>query len=146
MTNAEKEAISEQFSDMRTAIISRHKSKYEAAVRAFAGGATRDLDTHKPDIHRFLCPRVLDYYIHHYMMPHQNTAAGRREADNWKGGFGLDVIMASLHRHEWAVWRKWDKGELHTDAALQDLCGVLFNSMAMIREILEARNGNKSKN
>jgi hypothetical protein len=114
-------------------------TKANHGVRVFEGGATRDLDDNKPDIHRFLCPRVLDYYITHYMQPHQMTAAGKREADNWKSGFGTDVIMASLHRHEFAVWKKWDKGELHTDEALQDLCGVMFNSMAMIREILEER-------
>jgi hypothetical protein len=109
-------------------------------VRVFEGGATRDLADNKPDIHRFLCPRVLDYYIKHYMMPHQETAAGKREADNWKGGFGTSTLMASLARHEFAVWQKWDNDELMSEAALQDLCGVVFNSMAMIREILEVRH------
>lgn len=115
------------------------QSATHPAVRTLDGGATRDLADHKPEYHRFLCPKVLAYYCEQYMMPHQNTAAGRREADNWKGGFGLDVVIASLSRHYWAVWKKWDAHELSDEDTMQDLCGILFNTMAMMREIMEAK-------
>lgn len=129
--------------DIKEFLAAGELTDMRTAVRYFPGGATRDLADGKPDIHRFLCPRVLTYYIEQYMMPHQNTAAGRREADNWKTGFGVDVLMASLTRHYWEVWRKWDKGQHdldrpHREEMLQDLCGVLFNTMAMMREMLDA--------
>ncbi len=111
-----------------------------AKVRTFPGGATRDLADHKPDYHRFLCPKVLTYYCEQFMMPKQETAAGRREADNWKSGFGKDVIMASLSRHYWSIWRKWDAHEMDGDETLQELSALLFNCMAMMRELMEEQS------
>lgn len=116
----------------------------ESGVRVFPGGATRDLTDGKPDYHRFLCVQVLSYYVEKYMQPHQMTAAGLREPDNHKNGFGVDVLMASLTRHFWSVWKKWDNQyyeneKLDNEAVLQDLCGVMFNTMAMMREILNEK-------
>lgn len=113
-------------------------------IRTFPTGAIRDglidkgTGLPKPDYHRFLDWSVLTYYCDKYMLPNRILPNGQmREPDNWKKGFGEDVTMASLTRHYYAVWGKWSNKRVYTDECLQDLCGVMFNTIAMMREILE---------
>lgn len=75
------------------------------AVRTFASGATRNLDTNKLDYEGFLSPVVLEAFAR-YMNSHRRQADGNlRDSDNWQKGMGKDVFMKSLWRHFMDLWQ-----------------------------------------
>lgn len=103
-------------------------------MREFESGATRDTDEGKPDYEAYLSPLVIERFGQ-YMLSHQNTPLGKREGDNWQKGFGLPVIMKSLWRHFFDVW-KAHRG--HTGVDQQEaLCAVIFNAQAYLHALLE---------
>ena len=116
-----------------------------APIREWEDGAKRDTDLDKLDFEGVLSPLVLRRFTQ-YMMKHTKMSDGSpRTTDNWQKGFGdfathMKTCMKSLWRHFFDVWlhhRGWET-TVDLDEAL---CGVMFNAMAMLHKLLEAREG-----
>ncbi len=104
---------------------------YVGAIRCFESGATRDTDEGKLDFEGFLSPFALEAYAQ-YLHKHRRQRDGQlRASDNWQKGMPVDVCMKSLWRHFFAVWR----GHRCGDVSVDDLCGVIFNAMALLHEM-----------
>ena len=109
-----------------------------AKIRTFTGGATRDTDKDKLDFEGFLSPVVLQHYAA-YLHKHRVQSDGNyRDSDNWQKGIPLDTYMKSLCRHNMEVWLKHRNNPGHVSME-DDLCGVIFNSMGYLFEILRAK-------
>ncbi len=68
-------------------------------VRILESGASRDTDNGKFEYLGFMHP-LNDYSFAKYMHKHRFMSDGSmRDANNWWGGFGLDVCIQSLARH-----------------------------------------------
>jgi hypothetical protein len=114
------------------------------STQRFATGATRDADEGKLDYEGFLSPLAIKRYAQ-YMHEHRMQSDGTlRDSDNWAKGIPRRKYMKSLYRHVLDVWyllREYP--ELATTNDIQDaLCGVMFNSMGMLHEILLKRDVN----
>lgn len=106
-------------------------------VRQFDGGAIRDLESDKFDYEGFLSPLVLQRYAQ-YMHKHRDTAAGRRESDNWQSGMPKAVWMKSGWRHFFDWWSA-HRGLPSREGIEDALCGLLFNVMGYLHEVLKER-------
>lgn len=104
-------------------------------MRHFASGATRDNDSRKLDFDAIFDPRVLEAFAH-YMNICRETPEGLREADNWKHGFPMDVLMKSMWRHFFALWKSHH--EFNGDHPLVAACALLFNVQAYMKQLIEA--------
>jgi hypothetical protein len=107
-------------------------------MRKFEGGATRDDDTDKYDYEGFLSPIVLERFAS-YMHKNQVQADGKlRESDNWQKGMEPSVYLKSALRHIHKWWKLHrSTGIESTDEAVDAMCGVLFNTMGAMFEILK---------
>lgn len=104
-------------------------------VRTFATGANRDTDAGKFDYEAFLSPLVIERYGA-YMHKNRQLADGSlRDGDNWQKGLPVETYRKSLWRHFLAAWRRW-RGWDQTDEQ-EHLCGVLFNTMGLLHELLK---------
>lgn len=114
-------------------------------LRTFPSGATRDTSANKPDYARYESAAVVREFGK-YMLKHQTQSDGQwRPGDNWKKGFGMDVLISSGDRHwqdikgvvtEPALWQGVD--------LIESLCAMRFNINAMLLEAVRARNGVES--
>ena len=127
------------------------KEKQSNEIRQFGTGATRDADNHpeKPSYYKALSPIVLREYVKYLGRHRTQTDGSKRDWDNWKAGIPIDVYMDGLLRHTMAVWliqqgfRSYDNhGEVNTK---DSLCGVMFNSIGMLHEILKEEIKAKDK-
>jgi len=118
-------------------------------MRQFKTGATRDEDQDKLDYEGFLSPLVLERFAE-YMHENRKMADGSlRASDNWQRGIPMDAYMKSLWRHFMDVWkmhREHPAVDRKTGRPIgldEALCGVLFNAMGMLHELLrpDARCG-----
>ena len=116
------------------------KGKPRAAIRTFDTGATRNVDSSRIDPEGFLSPTVLLEFSN-YMNTNRIQADGSaRSSDNWQKGIPLDAYMKSLWRHFLEVWLI-HRAEAPDDAKMRRaLCGVMFNAMGYLFEILMKRN------
>ena len=110
-------------------------------MRTFPTGATRDIDVNKIDPEGFLSPIVLLRYSN-YMNKHRTQPDGDlRSGDNWQKGMPRDSFARSMWRHFldfWLVHRGWgDASRATIDTAL---CGIIFNAMGYLHEILIDRD------
>jgi hypothetical protein len=104
-------------------------------IRKFETGATRDTDEGKLDFEGFLSPLVLERYAQ-YMNKHRLQSDGQlRDSDNWQKGIPVTQYMKSMWRHFFAVWKGHRQGVVNQD----DICGVLFNAMGMLHELLKEK-------
>lgn len=111
-------------------------------ARTFETGATRDGDDEKLDFEGFLSPLVLERYAQ-YMHANRMMADGtRRSSDNWQKGIPMDAYLKSSWRHFFAVWKARRVGS-GLVAAQEDMCGLLFNVMGLLHEVLRL-SGTKS--
>jgi len=116
-----------------------------SAVRSFESGATRDTDSNKLDFEGFLAPTVLLRYAQ-YMNKNRVLKDGSlRSSDNWQRGIPLEVYMKSLWRHFFDCWL-YQRGGVGKESLEDALCGVMFNSMGYLYELLKLKScpGNKS--
>jgi hypothetical protein len=114
-------------------------------VQAFATGATRSDDTHKPDFEGFLSPLVLTAYAE-YMQEHRTQDDGSvRASDNWQRGMPFHKYMKSLFRHFMQMW--WlhrgytpapekRAGKLVPVTMVSAVSGIMFNTMGYFHEFL----------
>lgn len=122
-------------------------------MRLFDSGATRDDADDKLDYEGFLSPMVLREYAK-YMHRHRVQADGElRASDNWQKGIPVDQYMKSLWRHFMDVWLMHrghgdpdllDGYRAPSAAVTEALCGVLFNAMGMLHEILGRESWTKN--
>jgi hypothetical protein len=110
-------------------------------MRTFKTGATRDTDTGKHDPEGFLHPLVLNRF-NEYM--HQNRVqkdGSLRDSDNWQKGIPRTAYVKSMWRHFHDVWL-WHRGYGHKskEAVEVALCGLMFNAMGLLFEILRERD------
>lgn len=112
-------------------------SDYET-MRKFETGATRDTDQGKLDYEGFLSPLALERYAE-YMNENRIQADGKlRDSDNWQKGIPLTAYIKSLWRHFFDVWKE-HRG-ISTDSGLERaLCGIIFNAMGYLHEVLKAK-------
>ncbi len=109
-------------------------------IRTFESGAIRSALGNKLQYSGYLNPLVLKRYAE-YMKKHQTLPDGsQRAADNWQLGCGeLKNILDSKDRHDMDV-------KLHiggyskeaTEDLEESLCAVMFNTMAMLKQVMEA--------
>lgn len=116
-------------------------------MRVFDSGATRSSSDNKPDYEGFLHPEVLRVFGQ-YMHSHRKQEDGSlRDSDNWQKGIPQDVLMKSLLRHVFDLWRMhragvdvledWEESKIKVD----QLCAVLFNTQAYLLNLIKvARN------
>jgi hypothetical protein len=106
-----------------------------AAIRTFDSGATRNVETGKPDYEGFLSPLVIERFGQ-YMLKHQTQADGTlRSSDNWQKGIPRDAYMKSGFRHFMEWWGGHRAGNVDEEA----LCAHLFNVQGYLHELLKAR-------
>jgi len=108
------------------------------SMREFETGATRNDDSAEPDYEGFISPLVIKRYGE-YMNKHRIQANGEvRDSDNWQKGIPLDAYMKSgwRHFHDW--WME-HRGLLSREGMEDALCGLLFNTMGYLHELLKRR-------
>jgi len=112
-------------------------------VRKFDSGATRNDDNNKNDYEGFLSPLVIEEFGN-YMTKHRKQADGAlRPSDNWQKGIPFYVYMKSAWRHFWAMWmihrghKVYSEEDGHEVTMKEAICGLLFNSMGYLHELLE---------
>ena len=112
-------------------------------IRKFNTGATRDIDKDKLDYEGFISPIVLKRYAE-YMNKHRIQSNGKfRESDNWQKGIPKNAYMKSLLRHVMDLWLE-HRGYKSRDGIEDALCGIIFNSMGYLFELIknEEKNNN----
>jgi hypothetical protein len=114
-----------------------------ATVREFSTGATRDSGDGKFDYEGFLSPLVLECYAR-YMHRHRQQSDGQmRESDNWQKGIPQTAYIKSLFRHFVDLWLMhrghacYDKRSGQPIILAEALCGVIFNAMGYLHELLK---------
>lgn len=108
-------------------------------IRAFGTGATRDTAEGKLDFEGFLSPVVLLQYAKYMNMNRLQSDGTLRDSDNWQKGIPREVYMKSMWRHFFEVWHTWrtEVGYGFYRAMMSALCGLLFNVMGMMHELLK---------
>jgi len=113
-------------------------------MREFKTGATRDQDETKLDYEGFLSPLVLEQYAK-YMHTNRKQADGNlRASDNWQKGIPREAYIKSGWRHFFDWWQN-HRGYKSRETIINALCGLLFNVMGYLHELLkeETKNGKK---
>lgn len=115
----------------------RPANKNNQSMRNFDTGATRDTEAGKLDYDGFLSPLSLKAFAE-YMNKHRMQSDGSlRASDNWQKGIPREVYRKSAWRHFFSWWEKHRNGE----DCLEDACGILFNIMGDMHEMLkQAKN------
>ena len=107
-------------------------------MRQFETGATRNDDYDQLDYEGFLSPLAIKRFGE-YMHRHRVQADGTiRESDNWQKTMPLDSFIKSAWRHFHDWWMEHD-GYQSRETMEDALCGLLFNTMGYLHEILKAR-------
>lgn len=120
--------------------LEERRAFFEPAVRVFDSGATRSPLGDKLQYEGYLNPLVLKRFAQ-YMKKHQVQSDGAvRAADNWQKNLPLESLYDSKTRHDMDVWlyARGYKTEM-TDNIEEALCAVLFNTMAILKQILEGK-------
>ena len=110
-------------------------------MREFESGAIRDEVDGKLNYIKALSPIVLEEYVK-YLGKHRTQSDGtQRDWDNWKSGIPKEIYLEGEDRHHRAVWKLlqgYPAFDNHGPVTLEDsLCGVIFNAMGMLHEILK---------
>lgn len=101
-----------------------------------AHGATRDVDTGKPDYEGFLSPLALEAYGR-YMHICRTTPTGLRDSDNWQRGIPIGVYVKSGWRHFFDLWKRY-RGIPTKDHQIINAVAVMFNTMGFLHETMKA--------
>ena len=108
-------------------------------VRIFDTGATRSPQAEKLCYDRFFSPLVLKRFAEYMHLHRKQSDGALREPDNWQKGIPQASYMDSMARHEMDVWLHQSglPGEATEDLETA-LCGLMFNAMGMLFEVLKA--------
>ena len=125
-----------------TRALQEYQSAFPGEMQFFTTGATRSAEGDKLDYEGFLSPFVLERYAQ-YLHEHRTQADGKqRSSDNWQGGMPRRRYLKSAIRHLMEIWKAmrtvgWKDVNEERDKVLQDaICGVMFNMMGLLYEIL----------
>lgn len=133
------------FNENELELINRRKEvNNQSKVRTFGSGATRDTDKDKLNYIKALDPLVLQTYVE-YLGKHRVQSDGNlRDWDNWKKGIDKQTYLESEDRHHRAIWllsQGYDVYDNHGPVTEKDaLCGVIFNAMGRLYELLKAED------
>ena len=112
-------------------------------MRQFESGATRDIDIDKIDPEACLCPLVIERYAQYILDCSYLPDGSRRSHDNWQKGISLTSYMKSNWRHllhAWQIHRGYKIFDQKTKKPIsieEALCGIMFNTMGYLHEILK---------
>jgi hypothetical protein len=104
-------------------------------MRKFETGATRNNDIGKLDFEGFLSPLVLERYAEYMNKNRLQSDGTYRDSDNWQLGIPITQYVKSLLRHVIATWKGHRNGTINED----DVCGVIFNSMGILLELIKKK-------
>ena len=124
--------------------LERGKNSPTVTLRTFETGATRSPLGDKLEYKGYLNPMVLKRYAE-YMKKHQTQSdGGQRAADNWQKGIALASLYDSKIRHDMDIWLYSEgySGEMTEDIE-ESLCASIFNSMAILKQVLEQKGRSK---
>lgn len=115
-----------------------------STVRIFPSGATRSPQGDKLQYEGYLNPLVLKRYAE-YMQKHQTQSDGtRRSADNWQKNIDIESLCDSKVRHDMDSWLYFRGYSSETSEEIEDtLCACIFNTMAILKQVLEKRGRGK---
>jgi hypothetical protein len=108
-------------------------------VRKFATGATRDTAEGKADYEGFFSPLVFQKFGEYMTKHRKQTDGSLRDSDNWQKGIDLPAYMKSLKRHCDDTWCE-HRGFPTEAGMVAALCGIMFNSMGFLHEVLKGRD------
>lgn len=114
------------------------KTEDNGTLREFGSGATRDTAEGKIDMEGFTHPMVMVQFAKYMNMNRLQSDGTLRASDNWQKGIPKDVYVKSLRRHHDEVWES-HRGFGTEAGMVAALCGVMFNSMGMLLEVLKDR-------
>ena len=104
--------------------------------RTFDTGATRDTGEDKLRFDGFLSPSVLLCFAEYMHENRVQSDGSLRDPDNWQKGIPLDVYIDSGWRHFFDWWGE-TRGLKSADGLKAALCGLMFNTMGYLHEILK---------
>ena len=114
-------------------------------IREWKSGGKRDTVAGKLSYSKFFHPIVLRSFVEYMHKARKMRDGSYREGNNWQKGFGdtlkehSDVCMESLMRHFMDVWL-FHEGTEDVGVDLDEaLCGVMFNAMAWLFQLLKSR-------
>lgn len=111
-------------------------------MREFSTGATRNIDTNKPDYEGFFSPLVLERRAQ-FMHKNRLQADGKlRDSDNWQKGIPFQAYMKSAFRHFMSWWRSHRTNApavVVLDTIEEDICALMFNCEGYLHELLKIR-------
>ena len=112
-------------------------------MRNFKTGATRSGEDGKLDYEGFLSPLALQRYAE-YLHEHRRQEDGKlRASDNWQLGMPISCYMKSAWRH-FVEWWRLHRCAVQPRKELEDaICGVIFNAMGYLHEIVKERQAAK---
>jgi hypothetical protein len=105
-------------------------------MRSFDTGATRDTAEGKLDMEGFTHPMVMKQFAKYMNMNRLQSDGQLRDSDNWQKGIPIEAYVKSLKRHTDDVWLEHRTFKTPT-GIIASLCGVMFNSMGMLHEVLK---------
>jgi hypothetical protein len=111
----------------------------DKVMRSFDTGATRDTAEGKLDMEGFTHPMVMKQFAKYMNMNRLQSDGQLRDSDNWQKGIPIDAYMKSLKRHVDEVWLN-HRGFRQEAGPVAALCGIMFNSMGMLHEILKVND------
>ena len=115
------------------------ETKDDGNIRSFEGGATRDTTEGKIDMEGFTHPMVMKQFAKFMSMNRMQSDGKLRDSDNWQSGMPKKVYMKSLRRHHDEAWETY-RGYPSENGMIAALCGIMFNSMGMLLEILREQD------
>jgi len=109
-------------------------------IRDFGTGATRDTADGKLDPSGYISPIVMLQFYSYMKMNELSSNGEIRSSDNWQGGMPKPVYAKSLRRHyeDVALWMDGYDSYVK-DGIIAALCGVMFNCMGLLFEVLRDR-------
>lgn len=105
-------------------------------MREFSTGASRDNEESKLDYEGFLSPLVIDRFAKYMHEFRTNPDGSVRPSDNWQLGIPFDAYMKSGFRHFMDWWMEHRHCESR-EGIERALCGLIFNAMGYLHEILK---------
>lgn len=115
------------------------------SIRIFETGATRDMDTSKPDYEGYLSPLVIHRFGEFMTKNRLQKDGNLRDSDNWQKGIPLSAYMKSGWRHfvEWWMAHRSSNSKDSNLALEESLCALIFNAQGYLHEILKSKYGVK---
>lgn len=107
-------------------------------IREFASGATRDTSEDKLCFDGFLSPTVIQCFAKYMHKNRIQSDGSYRDPDNWQKGIPKAAYIDSGWRHFFDWWGE-TRGLRSKDGIEAALCGLMFNVMGYLHEVLKEK-------